>query len=176
MKKFSIIIGLFLLAGISIYGTLSISWKAKKDKVKIGFDVVGDVDGGSISGFNGTILFNPTDLSRSSFDVSMDVTTIQTGDSKRDGHLQAEKYFNSEKYPKLTFKSKEIEKGEKEGTFLTTGDLTIKGITKEVIIPFTFEDNTFKGKYKIHRADFGLRKTKGDKEDVIINIEVPVTK
>ena len=96
----------------------------------------------------------------------------------RDGHLQKEDMFNTAEHPELTFKSTGIEKvGEK--TFKLTGDLTIKGITKEVVLDLKLmgtgtnprskkEMAGFKITGTIDRTDFGV----GDAPDMMISEEI----
>jgi len=174
MKKKTLLLGLLFVALISIKAIENTKWKVNIDNAQISFDVAGDVEQGSISGLDAVIIFNPSDLAASSFTASVDVSSIKTGNKTRDGHLQAEKYFNADKYPKITFKSSQITSS--DTGFNSTGELTIKGITNNVTIPFTFKNDVFKGEFKIHRANFGLKKKKGNEEDVIIRIHVPVTK
>ena len=90
-----------------------------------------------------------------------------------------EKWFNTSKYPTISFKSTKIEKS--ANGFIATGDLTMKGVTKTVRIPFTFNpsDNSgiFKGEFTINREDFGIGNKGGSVGDqVTISLEIPVTK
>lgn len=105
---------------------------------QIGFSVkhlaVSNVKG-HFKTFSGTIQYNDKDLSKSSVEVSIDTASITTDNEKRDQHLMSKDFFDAAKFPKLTFKSKKIEK--KGNDLIATGDLTMHGVTKEVQIPFT---------------------------------------
>ena len=107
-----------------------------------------------------SIHFDPTNLSPSSFEVSVDTKTVDTDLEARDNHLRKPEYFDVEKYPTLNFKSTKITKTNKPEYLYVFGNLTIKGITKEVKFPFTAtskgDDYLFEGEFKINRKDFGV--------------------
>jgi polyisoprenoid-binding protein YceI len=113
---------------------------------------------GSLKGLKGTINFNPADVASSSFSVSVDVNTINTGVDARDNHLKEEEYFDVKKYPVITFSSANIKKD--ENGYLVTGNLTIKGVTKAVSFPFTVENQNngilLNGNFSINRKDFNV--------------------
>jgi polyisoprenoid-binding protein YceI len=121
---------------------------------------------GSFSGLSGTLSEHATDSSLSSVEASVDVSTVNTNDAQRDGHLKSADFFEAEKYPTMTFKSTKVErKGEDE--YRVTGDLTMHGTTKPVT--FAVEGPSAPNKdpwgntriglsatTKINRKDFGL--------------------
>jgi polyisoprenoid-binding protein YceI len=74
----------------------------------------------------------------SSVEVTIDATSISTDDEQRDGHLRSADFFDAEQYPTLTFKSTGVEavKGDR---WNVTGDLTIKGVSKPVVLDVEFE-------------------------------------
>lgn len=113
---------------------------------------------GTFNGLSGTINFDPSDLSSSSFNVSVEVNTINTGIDMRDNHLKKEDYFNADKCPKINFASSNIKTGDKD--YIITGQLTIKGTTKTISFPFTAikKDNgtLFTGNFSINRKDFNV--------------------
>jgi polyisoprenoid-binding protein YceI len=121
---------------------------------------------GSFAGVTGTLTEHATDSSLSSVDASIDLTTINTGDAQRDGHLKSPDFFDAEKFPAMTFKSTTVKK-KGEAEYAVTGDLTIHGVTKPVT--FAVEGPSAPGKdpwgnlriglsatTKINRKDFGL--------------------
>jgi polyisoprenoid-binding protein YceI len=90
---------------------------------------------GSFSDITGSVSFDPAKLEEARFDVKIAINSINTGNDTRDRDLQEEEYFNSVKYPQATFVSTSVERvGDK---FWVKGNLTIKGISKPVNIPFT---------------------------------------
>jgi len=90
---------------------------------------------GSFKDISGTILYDEKDPSKSSVEVTIKTASINTNNESRDKHLRSADFFDVEKYPDMTFKSKRIER--KGNGNVATGDLTIRGVTKEVQMPFT---------------------------------------
>ncbi|SDW21750.1 Polyisoprenoid-binding protein YceI [Marinococcus luteus] len=148
---------------------------------------------GTFDKFDATLKVDVEDLTDAEIEVVIDVASINTGDENRDGHLRSADFFDAENYPNMTFVGKEIKKtGESE--YDVTGDLTIKGTTKEVTVDVTFEGQSkdpmsgnmvagFSGQTTINRKEFGLTwnatlETGGVLvgEDVKINIEMELHK
>jgi polyisoprenoid-binding protein YceI len=103
------------------------------------------------------IRFDPKNLKDSFLGGKVKVSSIDTGISLRDRHLQGRQYFQSTSYPDISLESKRIQskgKNDYEGVF----ELTIKDIRKEVLIPFTAVKNgngyLFKGNFSLDRLDF----------------------
>lgn len=109
---------------------------------------------GTFSGMNGTLQFDVTDLSNASFNVCIDPSSVDTGIESRDGHLLKEDYFNTEKHPTICFVSSSISKTNKG--YKAKGQLTMKDVTKEITLPFTFNNNEFTGNITINRLDFNI--------------------
>ena len=89
---------------------------------------------GTFGEFDGAIMFDETDLTKTSASGTISVASIDTGNEKRDGHLKSGDFFDAEKYPQITFASKKVEK-RKDG-YVMIGDFTMRGITKEIEVPF----------------------------------------
>jgi polyisoprenoid-binding protein YceI len=89
---------------------------------------------GEFDEYSGSIQYDEADVTKSSVEVTIKTASIDTKDEKRDGHLKSPDFFDAEKYPEITFKSKYIEKS-KDG-FVAVGDFTMHGVTKEIKIPF----------------------------------------
>ncbi|MEJ0104487.1 MAG: YceI family protein [Bacteroidota bacterium] len=85
---------------------------------------------------DGAINFDPANPANASFDVSIDAKSIDTDVESRDNHLRKEEYFNVEKFPKISFKSTKITKTNSAEFFYMFGNITIKGVTKEIKFPF----------------------------------------
>lgn len=109
---------------------------------------------GTFSGMRGDINFNKNDLSNSKFNVCIDVKTVDTDSKGRDDHLLKEDFFDASKFPTICFKSTSISKT--ADGYLATGKLTMRGVTKEVKIPFTYSNNTFKGALTVNRLDYNI--------------------
>ncbi|XZF16322.1 YceI family protein [Chitinophagaceae bacterium MMS25-I14] len=135
---------------------------------------------GYFKGLKGTIDFNPDNLKAASIDVSVAVATISTGIGMRDKDLKKEDYFNAEKYPVIRIKSNSVSKSNKAGTYMLSAALTMKGITKNISIPFTATPSgngcTFKSTFTVNRKDYGVGDTKKIDEQVTVMLEVAAKK
>lgn len=109
---------------------------------------------GTIMGFEGIVLFDDGDISKSSFEVCIDPASVNSGISSRDKALLEEEYFNVERYPDICFESDNII--QMEAGFLSIGILTLKGISREVSIPFISKENILTGAIEINRSDYGV--------------------
>ena len=121
---------------------------------------------GKFSGLSGVLKLDETDYTHSVVEASIPVATIATGDDKRDEHLKGGDFFDAEKFPAMTFKSTNIE-SVGGGDYEVTGDLTIHGVTKSVVLkledvsepskdPWGNHRIGLSGTTKINRTDFGL--------------------
>ena len=159
------------------------NWKADAAKAKVGFSVKGPFGTvhGNFTGLKCTIQFDEKDVAGSSITASIDPKTVSTGVGLRNHHLrEEEQYLNTDKYPEISFHSKKIVKT--AGGFNADGELTLKGVTKPVQIPFTFSPSggdagVFKGSFNIKREDYNIGKPGGSVgDDITISLEVPVSK
>lgn len=144
------------------------TWQIDPTHSEVGFSVkhlmISTVRG-RFSGVKGSVFLDSDDISRSSVEVEIDATTIDTREEKRDGHLRSPDFFDVEKFPKITFRSRRIEPvgGDR---YRVTGDLTIRDVTREVILeatdegrgrdPWGGERAGFTATGKIDRREFGL--------------------
>ena len=90
---------------------------------------------GRFKDLSGTINYDGADMTKYSVNFTAKVTSVDTGVERRDNHLRNKDFFEVETYPEMSFKSTKIEK--KGANLLVTGDFTLKGVTKQVTIPFT---------------------------------------
>jgi polyisoprenoid-binding protein YceI len=139
----------------------------------------------------GTIEINDKDISKSSVEAQVDVSTLTTGVADRDNHLKSPDFFDVANNPTMTFKSTKVQKagGDK---LKVTGDLTIRGKTKPVTFDATYSKTVagmkgearraFSATTKINRKDFGLSWSKAVEagpvvgDQVTINIDAEATK
>lgn len=116
---------------------------------------------------SGKVNLDEQDVTKSTVEAMIDVASVNTGIAKRDDHLKSPDFFDVAKHPTMTFKSKKIQKGSGDGNYKITGDLTLHGVTKEVVLDFEGTLKPIKspqGKTiiggmastKINRKDFGL--------------------
>ena len=121
---------------------------------------------GQFTGVKGSLALDESDVTKSRVEVSIDAASITTREPQRDAHLKSPDFFDVEKFPALSFKSMQIKRAG-EGELAVAGDLTIHGITRNVV--FTVEGPTPQAKdpwgntrlglsatTKINRKDFGL--------------------
>ena len=138
---------------------------------------------GNFDKFDGQIIYSPTDLANSKANVTIDVNSINTRNDKRDAHLKSPDFFDAAKFPSITFVSKK---------FTTTeivGDLTMKGVTKEVRIPVTISGPVktmmggqaigITGSVTVNRQDYGINWNKtldqgglAVANDVLVNVSI----
>lgn len=119
---------------------------------------------GSFHDATATVMYDEKDITKSSVDVTIKIASIDTDNEDRDNHLKGPEFFDAEKFPDMTFKSKSIEKV-KDG-YIAIGDFTIRDVTKEIKLPFQIvgivQDpwgNTKMGieaSITIDRQDYGL--------------------
>jgi polyisoprenoid-binding protein YceI len=93
---------------------------------------------GRFKDVQGTIEYDPKDISRSKVNFLAKIESIDTGVTARDDHLRSADFFDAAKHPTMTFVSTKIEKKGKR--FIMIGDLTIKGVTQPIAFEFTFTD------------------------------------
>lgn len=120
---------------------------------------------GDVSGASGKVIIDDKDLTKSSVEATLEAKTITTNNEKRDEHLRSADFFDVAKYPKITFKSKKVEKA---GSKLkVTGDFTMHGVTKEVVLdvegptevvkdPWGNARRGFSATTSLNRKDYGM--------------------
>jgi len=146
---------------------------------------------GEFGKVTGTVNLDDKDITKSTVDVTIDVSSINTREAKRDEHLKGPDFFDAAKFPIITFKSRKVESAG-QGKLKVTGDLTLHGVTKSVVLHVegpSSEVKDFMGNWKrgasamtkLSRKDFGLQWNKvletggvavGDEVNVIIDVEL----
>jgi polyisoprenoid-binding protein YceI len=124
---------------------------------------------GRFKELSGTITIDEDDPDRSRVEVEIDVASIDTGVADRDAHLRSADFFDAERYPKITFRSKRVEGcTDEEGCrFRLFGDLTIRDTTMEIVLDCIYEGRGqdpwgnervgFGATGELDRRDWGLR-------------------
>jgi polyisoprenoid-binding protein YceI len=120
---------------------------------------------GAFNKFEGTATLDGANPANSSAQVTIDATSIDTRNAQRDEHLRGNDFLAMADYPQITFTSTGARQVD-DTTFELTGDLTIKGVTNSVTIPFSFEGAAkdpfgnlrvgFEGAVTINRKDYGI--------------------
>lgn len=120
---------------------------------------------GTFRGVSGVVHLDPTNIAKSGVEATIDVTTVDTGVAARDGHLKSPDFFDVAKFPTMTFKSTSVAKAGDH--YAVTGDLTLHGVTKSVVLDLEAPGKEqagqkgelhrgFTATTTIHRQDFGL--------------------
>jgi polyisoprenoid-binding protein YceI len=145
------------------------TWVADKAHTQVTFSVthllITEVTG-RFRDFDITFHNANEDFSEGSIDIRIGAASIDTDIEKRDNHLRSDDFLNAEKFPNITFKSKSIEKTGKN-TYKMTGDLTIRDVTKSVVLDATYNGTVtdpwgvtkagFKATTAINRFDYGVK-------------------
>ena len=146
---------------------------------------------GDFEKVSGKIVYDEADVTKSAADITIDAASVNTRVAKRDEDLRSPNFLDVAKYPTITFKSKRVEKSA-DGLLKMTGDLTIHGVTKEVVLNIEGPSPAIKDPMgnirvggqatsKISRKDFGLVWNKtletggvvvGDEVDITIDVEI----
>lgn len=164
MKKFS----LLAIALVVSMSTFAQKWSIDKAHAKVAFTIthlgISEVDG-TFKTFDATLTSSKEDFTDAVFELTADIKGIDTNMEIRNGHLQGENWFSAEKFPTLTFKSTSLTSvGPKK--FKLNGNLTMKGVTKPVILDLTLIGTTkgrdgknivgFKASGSLNRVEFGV--------------------
>lgn len=143
---------------------------------------------GQFTKFEGTLHLDESDLSTGSVSFTIDAASIDTNEEKRDNHLRSDAFFDAANHPKITFVSTGVHV-KSDGRLTVRGDLTIRGVTKSVILDvevlgfgtaFGVRRAGFEATTRINRQDFGVSWNTavegggflvGDDVDITLNLE-----
>ena len=141
---------------------------------------------GAFSSVKGTVVLDDADITKSTVNVTIDVNTVDTREPNRDKDLKSDHFFDVEHFPTITFKSKKVEQVS-PGKLKVTGDLTIRGTTKEVVLDVEGPSVAVKDPWgntraavsattKINRQDFGVKwNATLDGGGLVVGDEVSIT-
>ncbi|CAH2031884.1 YceI family protein [Trichlorobacter ammonificans] len=185
-----------LIASLATVAVLSLptlsqaaTWTIDQEHSSIAFKVrhlmVANVKG-LFEKFKGTVVIDENDITRSKVEVSIDTASINTNVAKRDEHLRSPDFFDVAKYPAMTFVSTKVVKAG-TGKLKVTGDLTLHGVTREVVLDVEGPSKESKDPWgnlrsgatasaKVNRKDFGLNWNKAlETGGVVVGDEVTIT-
>lgn len=149
----------FMLATSFAYAATQ--WILQPKQSELGFTAkqAGAAFQGKFERYNADIRFDPNDLATSRFEVKVDLASVDTGDAERDDILKGEDLFAVQKWPTATYVAEGFQH-QGGAKFAARGKLTLRGVTRDVPIQFTFESNStgawLKGSATIKRLDFGV--------------------
>jgi len=141
---------------------------------------------GAFNKLSGAVLLDDQDITKSSVEVTIDVGTVDTREPDRDKDLRSERFFDVAHFPTMTFKSKKVEQVA-PAKLRVTGDLTIRGTTKEVVLdvdgptapvkdPWGNQRVAVTATTKVNRQDFGVKwNAKLDNGGVVVGDDVNIT-
>jgi polyisoprenoid-binding protein YceI len=159
-------------------------WAVDTGHAHVGFTVphmvVSEVEG-EFKTFSGKVQLDEQNVTKSAVEFTIDANSVDTDSADRDKHLKGPDFFDTQKFPQITFKSTKVVKAGKG--YKVTGDLTIKGVTKPVTLDVTLSDaiqnpwgklvRGVKVAGKIKREDFGVSWNKSlDKGGVVVGNDV----
>lgn len=187
MKKYSFVamlLALLMLGGVA--AAQGYRYDVDKTHSHVGFDVTHLVISkvhGQFKDYDINLLYDETDVTKSTVEVRIKVTSISTDNQRRDDHLRSGDFFDAANHPEIIFTSKKIEKSDKG--YIAYGDLTIRGVTKEVALPFKVNGpiidptgNTrigIEASLSINRQDYGVSWNKGlDGGGFVVGDEVEI--
>ena len=135
---------------------------------------------GAFTKVNGTVTYDPADPTKTAIDATIDVASVDTRVTMRDNDLRSPNFFDAAKYPTITFKSKSAQPAG-AGKLKITGDLTIHGVTKQVVLDVDGPSEAVKdprgnmhmgasATTKINRKDFGVNGGPG-----VVGDEISIT-
>ncbi len=159
---------LFAVVALPVFALAADTWNVDTSHTQAGFSVkhfMLSTVRGDFSKTEGKVVVDEADVTKSTVDVTIDASTIGTRDAKRDAHLKGADFFDVAKFPTITFKSTKVEKAG-EG-LKVTGDLTMHGVTKPVVLDVSSLTKEMKDPYgntrravtatgKLNRKDFGI--------------------
>jgi polyisoprenoid-binding protein YceI len=190
----SVVVSALVLGAAS--AAFASEWELDSTHSRVGFGVkhmmVSTVHG-TFTKYTGNITVDDKDVAKSTAHIEIDAASVDTGNAKRDEHLRSPDFFDTAKFPKITFDATKVEKRGADGLSLT-GNLTIKNITKPVVLTVSSLTGEVKDPWggtrrgatataKINRKDFGLTWSKALEtggmvvgDDVTLELEIELTK
>ncbi|HVT44574.1 MAG TPA: YceI family protein [Thermoanaerobaculia bacterium] len=189
MRRLFSSIGLvLLLAPASLaaqQGTWAIDTSHSVVEFRVRHMMISDVRG-MFAKFSGTVTGDPGDPANARIDVEIDTASINTGNERRDNHLRSDDFFDAANHPSIAFRSKRIARAG-DGRHHIVGDLTMRGVTKEVVLDLEEvsriirdsrgnERVAARATTKINRQDFGVRwSRKLDDGGLVASDEIRIT-
>jgi polyisoprenoid-binding protein YceI len=141
---------------------------------------------GSFGDVRGTVWVDESDGKAVLVDITIQVGSIDTRQEQRDAHLRSPDFFDATRFPTIAFRSRRVEGSHRDAEFRLVGDLTIRGVTREVTLdvsaegrlhdPWGAERAGFSAQGKIDRTDFGLTWNQAlETGGVVVSNEVKIT-
>jgi polyisoprenoid-binding protein YceI len=154
MKKFTLFYAFLMIATASFA-----QWTVDKGHSKVAFIVqhhgISEVDG-YFKKYEATLTSIKPDLSDAGFEMTIETASITTDLDMRDNHLRSEDLFNVEKFSTMTFKSTSLKK-KKKNLYVMVGNLTLRGVTKEITLDVTMNGPVENPNKKANNSQVGIK-------------------
>jgi len=183
LKKSSLVVLFLLFAGV-VFGQ-NAEWKFDKAHSKVQFVAthmkIAEVTG-QFKSYSGSITADKKDFTDADIQVTIQVSTIDTDNEKRDNHLKGDDFFNAESYPEITFESESLTKVSGD-QYKLKGMLTIKDVTRTVEFDVAYMGSVeamgatragFKVTGTIDRFDYNINWDKSFGQGLIVGREVDI--
>jgi len=175
-KILNVLPALLLLVVASSFRQAGADWNIGTG-YSVKFSTSGDV-GGIFRTLTGAIHFDENSPATASFNVAVDINSINTGNGVMNTHAKSAEWFDGAKYPKITFVSSKVVKA--GAGYQAIGTLTMHGVTKPFTLPFTFQRSgaggLFHAAFTVNRNDYGIGKPGDVDDNISLELSVPVTK
>jgi len=194
VKFKSIVIAIITIAALPLFADTYTIDKSHSEATFQVRHLVSKVSG-KFEDFDGKINIDPTKPAASTVEFTIEASTVNTGVADRDKHLRTADFFDTDKFPEITFKSTSIKSSGKKDVYTVTGNLTMRGVTKQITFPVQFlgfirdpwgnDKAGFSLATTLNRKDYGVNWNKAldnggvlvsDQVDVAINIEAQKSK
>ena len=183
MKRLAALLALAPLAALAEPSTWNIDPAHTQSMFTVRHMVISSVKG-QFEKTTGTVQLDDKNLTRSTVDATIDASTIDTRVTNRDNDLRSPNFFDVAKYPTITFKSTKVEKAG-DGKLKVTGDLTMHGVTKPVVLDVEGPTSAIKdpgghtrrglsASTTINRKDFGLQYNKMIEAGPVVGDDVKI--
>ena len=154
----SIAVAAMFCAGLA-YAATQYVLQPKQSQLTFTATQAGAAFEGKFESFDADIRFDPSDIANSRFEVKVELGSVDTRDGERDDTLKGPDLFSVKQFPTATYVAERFQ--HRGGSnFAAQGKLTLRGVTRDVPIEFTFETNNtgawLKGSAKLNRLDFGV--------------------
>ena len=167
--KNTLFLAILLFSFVGLYAQKTLTPQDEGSKVHFVIKNMAINTGGDLSGLKGAIKIDMKNPAASSVDVTLAVNTVDTDNDRRDNHLKNADFFDAAKYPTIHIVSTKIATTTTPGSYVFTGNLTIKDVTKVISFPFNAVSNEagflFTGEFEINRLDYGVGKSSATMSD-----------
>lgn len=133
---------------------------------------------GNFKEFSGTISFDATKLEESKAEINIPLSSVEANSADRNKYLATTDWFNTSEFPAAKFVTKTIAKGEADNAYVAEGELTMRGVTLPVTLPFTLKEEgnvaTMEGQATLNRVEYGIGANWNDPNTVGLDVKLDI--